>query len=81
MKFSRFVPNCIMILFLAGTTFSAPLAIAAPPTLRAETASAEATPAPEATASPEASPSPAQTAPALVLQVHSWLAMPSESGH
>ena len=60
MKFSRFVPNCIMILFLAGTAFSAPLAIAAPPTLRAETASAEATPAPEATTSPEASPSPAQ---------------------
>ena len=58
MKFFRFIPNCIMILFLAGTTFSAPLAIAAPPVLCAETA------APEATASPETSPSPAQTAPA-----------------
>ena len=63
MKFSRFVPNCIMILFLAGTAFSAPLTSAAPPTLRAETAATEATPAPAATASPEASLSPAQTSP------------------
>ena len=56
MKLSRFVPNCIMILFLAGTSLSAPLAIAPPTTLRAETAAAEATPAPATTASP----SPAQ---------------------
>ncbi len=60
MKFSRFIPNCMMILFLAGTALSAPLAIAPPPALRAESAAAEATPAPEATASPEASPSPVQ---------------------
>ena len=64
MKFFRFIPNCIMILFLAGTAFSTPLAAATPPSLRGETASAEATPAPEATASPETSPSSAQTAPA-----------------
>lgn len=63
MKLSRFVPNCIMILFLAGTTFSAPLAMSAPPVLRAETA------APEATATPEATPTPEETAtptPAVV---------------
>ena len=56
MKLSRFVPNCIMILFLAGTSLSAPLAIAPQTPLRAETAAAEATPAPAAAASP----SPAQ---------------------
>ena len=59
MKLSRFVPNCIMILFLAGASLSAPLAIAPQTPLRAETA-AEATPAPAATASPEVSPSTAQ---------------------
>ena len=56
MKLSRFVPNCIMILFLAGTSLSAPLAIAPQTPLRAETAAAEATPASAAAASP----SPAQ---------------------
>ena len=62
MKLSRFVPNCIMILFLAGAALSAPLKIAAPPTMRAETAAAEATPAPEVSpAAPQASPSPAPT--------------------
>ena len=59
MKLSRFVPNCIMILFLAGSALSAPLEIAAPPTLRAETAAAEATPAPENTSPAQVtSPSP-----------------------
>ncbi|MEN6637153.1 MAG: M15 family metallopeptidase [Clostridiaceae bacterium] len=60
MKLSRFVPNCIIILFLAGTALSAPLEIAAPPTLRAETTAAEASPAPENTPSVQkSSPSPA----------------------
>ena len=59
MKLSRFVPNCTMILFLAGSALSAPLEIAAPPTLRAETAAAEATPAPENTSPAQVtSPSP-----------------------
>ena len=54
MKPSLFLPNCIMILFLAGASLSAPLTLGAPPTLRAETTAApEATPAPAATATPE----------------------------
>ncbi|HWQ97274.1 MAG TPA: M15 family metallopeptidase [Clostridia bacterium] len=69
MKLSRFVPNCIMILFLAGTALSSPLAVAAPPVLRAETAAPETMPAPEATetageATP--TPTPAATAEAFV---------------
>jgi len=67
MKLSRFVPNCIMILFLAGTALSSPLAVAAPPVLRAETAAPEATPSPETTEdSGEATPTPAAAPEAFV---------------
>ena len=49
MSRSLFLPNCILILFLAGSAFVAPSTFAAPVWIRAEAATPEvsATPAPE----------------------------------
>lgn len=53
MKRSLILPNCIMILFLAGSTLTAPLAKAQPQPLRAETSAAPvSTPAPAEPAGP-----------------------------